>query len=297
MRVGIFGASGLLGSSLVIYLKRFGYETVSIGRSQQSDYICDVRCVTAVSKALRKTKPNIILNLVAMTDVEACEKKPSEAYCINTKVVENIVQYINKSNDGAYLIQISTDQFYDGKMLNNEDNLNILNYYAFSKYAGELIASSVPSVILRTNFFGKSLVSDRQSFSDWTFENLKNKNKFLTFHDVYFNPVSIKTLCLIILEIMVKRPLGIYNVGSRCGLSKAEFVLNFAKESNIKCSSFELVSVTDVDFIRAARPKDMRFSVSKIECLLGYKMPSLKNEIKSVVGEYVVEAIKDIRNQ
>lgn len=288
MRVCVFGASGLLGASLVTYLTRFGYETISVGRSQQSDYICDARCVTAVSKTLKKIKPNIIVNLVAMTDVEECEQKPNEAYFVNTKVVENIVQYIEGSNDRAYLVQISTDQLYDGELLNKEDDVSIINYYAYSKYAGELAAGRVPSVILRTNFFGKSTISKRKSFSDWTFENLQNNKKFYIFNDIYFNPVSMKTLCLVILDLMIRRPLGSYNVGSRCGFSKAEFVLNFAKECNIKCISAESVSINDVDFIRVARPKDMRFSVSKIECLLGYEMPSLRDEITSIIGEYFV---------
>ena len=57
------------------------------------------------------------------------------------------------------------------------NELNIKNFYAFSKYAGELAAMSLKNVsILRTNFFGLSLTSARSSFTDWVYESAKNKN-------------------------------------------------------------------------------------------------------------------------
>ena len=45
-------------------------------------------------------------------------------------------------------------------------------------------------LILRTNFFGNSLV-DKQSFSDFIINNLKKKNKIYLFEDVYFNPLIL----------------------------------------------------------------------------------------------------------
>ena len=53
-----------------------------------------------------------------------------------------------------------------------EEQIKIRNYYAFSKYAGELAAIQVPSTILRTNFVGRSKVSHRESLTDWVYYSL-----------------------------------------------------------------------------------------------------------------------------
>ena len=49
-----------------------------------------------------------------------------------------IFRNYSKKNKKTRLIHISTDQVYDGKGFFSEKNINLSNYYAFSKYIGEL---------------------------------------------------------------------------------------------------------------------------------------------------------------
>ena len=54
--------------------------------------------------------------------------------------VENLVSWINGNRRSCYLLHISTDHIYDGTGAAAEENIKLTNYYAFSKFAGELAA-------------------------------------------------------------------------------------------------------------------------------------------------------------
>ena len=95
----------------------------------------------------------------------------------------------------------------------------------------------------------------------------------------------MESLYEIILSLFTLQPQGIYNLGSRDGLSKSSFAHLFAARLNIDISHAEILSIDDVDFLSAYRPKDMRMNVSKIEDRLNLTLPSLKNEIYKAIGE------------
>lgn len=286
MKIVILGASGLLGSTLMPRLKLKYSKVYSVGRSNENDFICNASNYSFLEKALNEINPDIIVNLIALTDVDFCEINPNDAYAINTKVVENIALWIDQSSDKCHLLQISTDQVYDSPLLSVENDISLKNYYAFSKYAGELAALTVPSTILRTNFFGKSKCRIKISFTDWLFDCFKSEDEFYLFHDIYFSPISIETLCEIIEKVILSRPEGIFNLGSNEGLSKSEFAIIFASELNLKSDHALVTSIKDIDFINTFRPKDMRMNVSKIEESFKIVLPSLKQEIRKSIGAY-----------
>lgn len=286
MKVVVLGASGLLGTALVPELEFSGFDAISLGRSSGCDYICDIGNALATKKILNELLPDIIVNLVALTNVDECEKNPNNAFKINVHTLENVVSWIEQHSKACHLIQISTDQVYDRRGPHGENNVMLTNYYAFSKYAAELVALRVPSTILRTNFFGKSNSNHRLSFSDWLYNSLRSSIEISLFRDVYFSPLSIKTVCELVVDIIRLRPDGIYNLGSREGLSKASFALIFAEKLKLNAKNATVTSIEDVNFVETYRPKDMRLNVSRIESKLGITLPTLKDEIEKVIGDY-----------
>ncbi len=119
--------------------------------------------------------PDVIINLAALTNVDTCEAKPQQAYLLNVKVVENLVDWIRlrglSDRAGCHLVHVSSDQVYDVTETevgpHTEDSVTVANIYAFSKIASELAALQAYACVLRTNFFGKSAREGRASFSDW----------------------------------------------------------------------------------------------------------------------------------
>jgi len=290
MKIVTVGASGLLGSMLVPVLKLAGHNVVTVGRSATNDFRCGVGDLKSVSSLFDELQPDIVINLVALTDVDLCEFDPRQAFWVNVRVTENIVFWIESAVKKCHLVQMSTDQVYDGTGPHFESDVMLSNYYAFSKYTSELAALRVASTVLRTNFFGKSVCNQRVSFTDWIYDSIVSSKKTLFFNDVYFSPLSMDTLAEMILLVISMKPTGQFNLGSRAGLSKSTFALLFMEKLNIGSDNFEVTSIDDVKFMKTYRPKDMRMDVNKFERQLCITLPTLEEEITRVSGDYNEEA-------
>lgn len=289
MKVLLLGSAGLFGSILTPILRTRGHEVKTHSRGDGGQYRADLIDSKATNELLGKIKPEVIVNLVGLTDVDRCEVEPNQAYLQNVRTVENIADWIKQENTPCHLVHISTDQVYDGASPHAEEQVALMNYYAFSKYAGELAAASVQSTILRTNFFGLSRCAKRTSLTDWLFRSLKNGDPIQVFDDVLFNPLSMATLAEMVESIIQSKPIGVFNLGSHGGMSKADFAFAFAEELNFSTSAMTRTSTDKVTFLKTYRPKDMRMDCSRFEKTLGVKLPLLRNEIKQVAKEYYEE--------
>ena len=91
-----------------------------------------------------------------------------------------------------------------------------------------------------------------------------------------------KMLCL-----AIKKDIrGTYNLGSKQGLSKADFALCFARELEMNSELMSITTTDRVDFLKTYRPNDMRMSVDKFQSAVGVNLPLLVDEIKKVTLEY-----------
>ncbi|MEI6269964.1 MAG: SDR family oxidoreductase [Methylococcaceae bacterium] len=282
----ITGATGLLGSSLLPHLKKCGYKVITHARSNQADIMFDLSDRLESYKALEQIKPTMIINLVSLTSVECCEEQVNLAYLANTRTVENLAHWIASTGADCHLVQISTDHVYDGVGLHTEDDITITNNYAFSKYAGELAAAWVPSTILRTNFVGRSQVNHRVSLTDWVYNSIKDNQHVQVLNDVYFSPLSIATLVEMIELVVQRKPVGIYNLGSHNGMSKADFDFAFAECLKLPTNTMSRIETSQATFLKAYRPKDMRMDSTKFENAFGVKLPNLADLIQQLAQEY-----------
>jgi len=286
IKILITGATGLLGTTLAPYLKKCGYSITTHARTGEADFQVDLADREKSFEMLTQIQWDMIINLASLTSVELCQNQPNMAYLANTRTVENLVYWIQKTEANCHLIQISTDHIYDGAILHTEDEITLTNIYAFSKYAGELAAARVPSSILRTNFIGRSNVSHRESLSDWVYTSLTNGKHVQVLDDVFFSPLSMNTLVEMIQLVIEKRPVGIFNLGSHNGMSKADFDFAFAERLGLPTETMSRIKTQHAAFLKAYRPKDMRMDCSKFENALSVKLPQLSDEIVRVAKEY-----------
>lgn len=284
-KIVVLGANGLLGHELLYNSFPKDWKVIGhFGRSRESNANLSILIETITY--LNNINPDVIVNLAALTNVDYCERNPNESYLINVKIVENIVSWINQQQCKVHLIHISSDQVYDGDGLHSEDKPSLTNYYAFSKYAGELAAATNYTTILRTNFFGKSKTKLRVSFTDWLYNALINKEEIQVFDDVYFSPLSMVSLSNMIKLVISKEIVGVYNVGSRQGLSKADFAFAFAEALDLNSNNMTRTKIDDINFLKTYRPKDMRLNVDKFEHALAVVLPTLQQEILKISKEY-----------
>jgi dTDP-4-dehydrorhamnose reductase len=285
-KILVTGASGLLGSSLVEHLRRCDYSVVTHAHKTQADFMFDLSDLKKTNQMLGQIQPSLIINLVGLTNVDTCEEWVNLAYLANVRSVESLVRWISSTDNSCHLIHISTDHVYDGEGLNTEDEVVIVNNYSFSKYAGELAASCVPSTILRTNFVGRSHVNHRQSFTDWIYKSIILGKPIELLNDVFFSPLSIDFLVRMIELVSKKLPIGIYNLGSHNGMSKASFAFALAECLELPTVNMSRIDTSQAKFIKTYRPKNMCMDITKFENTLNIKLPELSELIQQISKEY-----------
>ena len=286
----VFGAYGLLGSSLVPALRSRGYTTLAQGRRNGAQLRLDPNDRVAVFDALMRYRPSSLINLVAATNVDQCEMQPRLAWRANADVVatltDSITAFGKRSGSQPHLIQISTDQVYNGIGPHLEADIDLINVYALSKYTGELLAQRVTTTVLRTNFYGRSRCSSRVSFSDWLVKNLRDRTPITVFDDVKFNALHIDTLCSLIEQCIQHRPLGIFNAGCRDYISKAGFAFALARALNLYTDKVTVGTLSDQD-LKARRPLDMSVQASLLENILELQLPTMQEQIEHTAKEYL----------
>ena len=282
----ILGASGFLGLHLSNFLKK-KHIVLRCGRSKGSDIVLKKIDQKKFDQILKKYTPDTIVNLIALTNVDLCEKKKKEAKKINSGIVKIISQSVKKTKltKKIFLLHVSTDQVYSGEGLHKENSVKPINTYAKTKLDGEKYIKKVNGCVIRTNFFGKPLNKEKQGISDWVYNSLKKRKNIPVFKNVRFSPLSIGSLCKYIEIIINKKIPGIYNLGSKNGLSKAEFAINFAKKLKLNT---ELLKITDYkrEQLIAKRPLDMRMNINLFEKKFQIKLKSLNSEINLISKEY-----------
>lgn len=285
MRVLVTGAGGLLGCALAPVLAQAGHEVIAHGRAPGSQARADLTDIGQTFGVLDRFRPDVIVNLAALANVDACEEHPQLAYEGNVRSVENLVAWIRRNGSECHLVHISTDHVYDGAGPHCEERVTLTNYYAFSKYAGELAAAVIPATVLRINFFGRSYSPGRSTFSDWLVRVLRTGEPISAFDDVFFSPLSMATLTRLIEVVVRQRQAGVFNVGSVEGISKADFAFALAAVLKLPTGGITRTHIESAR-LRAYRPRDMRMDSAKFMKTFGVSLPSLTEEIESMRSCY-----------
>ena len=279
MKILVFGGSGFLGS----HLKKFFFEKkikyLSCGRNSRNDILLKEYNEKEISKIIINLKPDVVINLVSMTNVDECEKNLDKAKKVNTYIAKNISNVLIKCRKKIFFLHISTDQVYDSKN-SKENKTYLINNYAKTKIKSEKFVIKAKGCVVRTNFFGFS--RGKKTFLDWIYLSLKKRKKINLFSNIYFSPIYVKTLCHYLFKIISKKKTGIYNVGSKGCISKAEFGLYFARKMKLNKKLIKVIKFRK-GMLLANRPHFMCMDVSKFERSFNQKTRNCYKEIDLAV--------------
>jgi dTDP-4-dehydrorhamnose reductase len=143
------GATGQLGLELARLLPAYG-ELAACDRAA-----LDLADGDALAAAVRRRKPQIIINAAGYTAVDRAESEPDLADAVNARAPAILAEEAARLD--ALLIHYSTDYVFDGasaQPYREEDHANPLNAYGRSKLAGEraIAAAGGAHLILRTSW-------------------------------------------------------------------------------------------------------------------------------------------------
>lgn len=280
----VLGGSGFLGSILVPYLEKQGCEVFLQTRALGSPFSCDPSSESALANLLRETRPDIVLNLVAQTDVDLCERKPGEAFHANVGTLLAFQKCLEVWR--GPLVQISTDQVYSGLGPHAENKPAPINVYGITKFAAERVALALGAVVIRTNFVGAYPKGKKTTFSDWLVNSFRNSESIHVFEDIYFSPLHVSVLCCAILAVIRAPQAGIFNVGSIDGLSKAQFAFQLGDLLGFSTKNLQRGVATQKN-LPAKRPQDMRMRCEKFVQTYGFSLPNAQDTLRRVAADYL----------
>lgn len=149
MKILLTGRNGQLGWELARALAPLG-EVTALDRRE-----LDLADASAIAGAVRRLRPQLIVNAAAYTAVDRAETDTAIAHAVNAKAPE-ILAHEAQALDAA-LIHFSTDYVFDGNKKTAYDESDTpapQSAYGKSKLAGEqgVTASGVAHLILRTSW-------------------------------------------------------------------------------------------------------------------------------------------------
>jgi nucleoside-diphosphate-sugar epimerase len=203
-KIALIGGAGFIGHNLAISLKKRGHEPIIVDSlavnnmlsftdseiknrklywsilNQRMDLlhdngievnIEDARNYNAMSMLLGKYKPDVIIQLAAVSHANKSNKDPHTTFDHSLRTLENTLDIAKGFN--SHVIYFSSSMAYghfDGKSVNEETPCNPLGIYGTLKYSGELIVKAyhrvfdIPYTIIRPSaLYGERCVSRRVS--------------------------------------------------------------------------------------------------------------------------------------
>jgi dTDP-4-dehydrorhamnose reductase len=291
MKVGITGASGMLGSALITHLSK-SYRVFATSRERGVEgknikWDCfNLTDIILLTEWLETIRPDVVIHCAAITNVDLCEDNVKLATKLHIETTELIANFLDSY--GGRLIYISTDSVFDGEKqgaYSESDLVNPLNVYAKTKMMGEKSVQSMNNgLVLRTNIIGWTQ-EGKTSFVEWVMDRLNDNMSLNLFYDVYFSPLTVYDLSFIIEKIIEKPILGLYHCGSSDIISKYDFGKKMAEIFQLSDTNINRVSVDSMDF-KASRPKNMALNSDKLSDKLQYDIPSAIDSIVHMKIQY-----------
>lgn len=175
--------------------------------------IFDITNLEQVVDFVLKNKPEIILHLAAITDMNKCEADPSQAFDVNAVGVYNLAFACRVV--GAKMVYVSTDAVFSNS--NNphkvEDTPVPESVYGHAKYLGELAVKGMLDnyIIARTSWvFGGGKQKDKK-FVGKFISQLDNA-EVKAVNDEFSSPTYAKDLVDFLKKLIMEDKIGTFHV-------------------------------------------------------------------------------------
>ena len=238
-RLLVIGARGFLGSFAA---SRAGsrYQVVRADRSRagvETDVVVDVADGASVRRAMDAVRPDAVVLLAALSDIDHCQRVPEEAVAINLHGAEHVANACARS--GARLLFTSTGAVFDGRRqsYSEEDEISPLSVYGETKaQAEESVGKLTPSaVILRVSLvLGRTGRTGTNSLLDSMMRRWNSGEVVSASVLESRNPIDAGTLSQWMLELLADNyHSGIFHAGATEAMSRYELARAVARQLHV----------------------------------------------------------------
>jgi len=233
-KVLITGCGGMLGKAIYSVFSS-KYESVlatDIDINESWLKPLDVRDLTACETVFNEFKPNIVLHLAALTDLEYCETHPEDSWLTNALGTENVALLCKKM--GATMIYISTAGIFDGKQeeYTDFDLPEPISHYGKSKFYGETFIQKTLTkyFVFRAGWMiGGGLKKDKK-FIKKIYNQIKSgKTELFVVSDKLGTPTYTNDFANSISKVIETDYYGLYNQVCSGTCSRLDIAIEFVR--------------------------------------------------------------------
>jgi dTDP-4-dehydrorhamnose reductase len=299
MRILVTGGSGQVGDALKHTLAPLG-EVYAPGRGE-----LDLANTTSIRRVMQDFQPRWVVNAGAHTAVDKAESEPELVFAINAAAPEVFGEEAKKI--GGAVIHFSTDYVFDGSKTTpyaETDPTGPISVYGSSKLAGEraLAASGCLHFVFRTSWVygatGKNfllsilrfarerehlrIVADQHGAPTWSYDLAR-----MTAHVIAGREEAAWQNDGSLAESLA--PVGgVYHAGGSGETTwfgfAAQAIDDLRKlEPETKLASVEPIATSEYP-TPAKRPVNSRLDCSKLDTVLGWRMPEWQDSLTQVMA-------------
>lgn len=257
MKILVSGGKGLLATNILPSLS---------GQFDLAVYDIDEWDITSVSAGKRMMdlhRPDVVLNLAAITDVDGCEDKADLAQKVNAEGAGVVAGLCAAA--GARLIHISTDYVFDGEKgspWREDDEPGPASVYGRTKLAGEkmIFERLAGAAVVRTQWlYGKG----GTSFIEKIVKLAREQGAVRVVDDQRGSPTYARDLAAPIIAIITGGLTGIYHVSNSGSCTWFEFAKAIF---SIRKMDVETTPISSRELARKAkRPQYSVFDLAKLQ--------------------------------
>jgi dTDP-4-dehydrorhamnose reductase len=221
----------MLGRDVVVAAQDAGHEVTACTRGD-----LDITDRDAISRAVARARPELVINCAAYTDVDGAEQDRASAVAVNASAPGHVAQAA--ADHEAWLIHISTDYVFDGAKRQpyvESDRPAPLSVYGASKLDGErAVAAGAPHrhTIIRTSW----LFGTHGHCFPATIRRLAAERDRLTVVDDQVGcPTFTAHLAWALMQIAENPPLGVVHVAGDGHCSWFEFARATVRAADQTC--------------------------------------------------------------
>ena len=279
MKILITGSNGMLGHDLREVLKDNHDLVLTTSKT------LDITDKKQVMDFIGDSKPDIVINSAAYTDVDGCEENRDLAYAVNGEGVRNLALACREVD--CALLHVSTDYVFDGTArdpIAEDGEIGPISVYGKSKLEGEKAILEILDkyFIVRTAWlYG----INGRNFPKTMLELAKNHSEITVVYDEVGTPTYTPDLAYGISQLIETDKYGIYHLTNSGYCSWCEFsrLIFEIAEKDVK-----VIPVTASEFARPApRPN---YSVLENKNWIDNGFKPLR-DYKEAIREYI-ELIK-----
>ncbi len=280
MRVAVIGAKGQLGSDLVA---RLGAQAIPLGHS-----VIDIADAASIWNVLDRERPNAVINCAAYNFVDKAETEREAAMLTNRRGPGFLADYCREHD--LKLLHVGTDYVFDGRegrLPWTEKDLPLpISTYALSKFAGEqLVRAHCPRhfVVRTCGLYGRNALHGKGNFVETMLRLGRERSELKVVGDQRCTPTSTANLASAILDLLKTDAYGLYHVTNSGDCSWFEFACEIMRIANL---NVKIASITTAEYgARARRPHYSVLDCSKLERVLGWKMPPWQGALAKYLTE------------